>query len=315
MPTSPNITGRSKQAARKGPEIPFVHALLRVEGVSADGPSRRRLLIDASLQNPSNVTCSLISHWSEITADPGGIVGEGALLKQLHNNVANAVLPANGRMHLQFIVQMDSATLAEIERLRTSDVTLHLSARLLFAPAMSQSPQGNRFPPAILGLPWEVAILSDPGRNAVAHVIPQSEWIKLLSTWQWSELHIFELAFDPRRESPRHVRAFNLIRSAENRLRRNDFPGVLQDGRQALESLARDHRPSGSTKDGYQELLETQLVGARKQDRADAILLAASNYGHLARHENRPHKDITRADAVMYLRMILTLLAYLASAE
>jgi len=199
--------------------------------------------------------------------------------------------------------------LATIERHRKDDVVVKLQARILLAPIVPSAIRARR-DSAMLGSPWEAGIAGSSGTGVEVR-IAKSEWVNYLRTWKWSEIELFELVMHPVHEVPEFRRAFDLLRSAEERLRNGDYQGVFQNCRQVLESLAIDAAPDERLGEAYKAILH-RIAGEKKRERLHALLLALNKLGHLGRHENRPHEDLTRPDAVFMLRTTLSVVQYLA---
>ncbi len=278
----------------------------RIVSIRTEGPPARRLKVRVEIANPTNEDYVLLSSWTEASFNPGGAAAEGALFEQQHAQAYEARLTAAGKMSGEFSIPISPTLIGRVEEARGNDVALGLRSRLLFAPLHQIGDQ------KVLGVPWETGLDSADGQP-LGQPIPQSEWVKYLREWQWREIELFELPFDRHRESPQFQRAYELVRVAEERLRNGDFPGVLQNCRQALEGLAKDAGAGDDLRAGFAKLLTAHVLGEEKQRRTSALLMALNELGHLGRHELRPHEDIFRKDAVFMLRVTLSAIQYLTS--
>ena len=267
--------------------------------VRPEGPPYRRLVLPIRLDNPSDHDVAILSTWTEVKFNPPDTVAvTGVLFEQQHARLHPAVVPSGGKMLGAFHIPMNVPVLDSIERARTDQVTLQLRSRFLVARVVKQDET------AVLEAPREAGVWTVKDEQ-LGVVISRSDWIRYLSTWRWSEIELFELPFDGHRESPRFRRAFELLRDAEGRLRNGDFPGVLQSCRLVLESLAKDTSPDGTVADGFQAILAQSVQGDEMRSRLNDLIFRLSHVTHLARHEERPHEDVGRSDAVLCLRCTL----------
>jgi len=285
---------------------PFLRLSTYILQIAPEGPPCRRLKVRVRIDNPSDLICVLMSSWTEASFNPGGVAAEGVLFEQQHAQAHEAVLPAKGNLNGEFSIPVSPTLLERVEKARGNNVAFGLRSRFLFAPVHQD---GNR---QVVGAPWET-VLCPPEGQTLGREIQQSEWVGYLKVWQWREIELFEIPFDSGLESPQFQRAYALVRVAEGRLRNGDFSGVLQNCRQALEGLAKDAGAEGALDVGFEKLLADHILGEEKRRRTDALLRALNKLGHLARHEERPHEDIYRKDAVFVLRITLSAIQYLTS--
>lgn len=301
----------SSAAESANPSTPRIDTLRgRIARLQPGGPPVRHLLAWGEIDAPTEGTWVFLSSWSQAHFGPAGISVEaaayGGLLENFGPSASDRLWRAGTRASVSFTVPIAPALLDAIERDRTEGVALSIGCRLVLAPVLDR-----RGTSSTLGVPREFQVLDSNG-SPPGRVIALSDWVGYLRQWQWREIELFELPFDVGRESPSFRRAFDLLRTAEERLRNGDFGGTFQNCRQALESLAVDVGPPGDLKAGFSRLLAARLGEGERGKRVGALLMALNDLGHLGRHEQRPHEDLTRADAVFVLRSTLSAVQYLA---
>lgn len=260
-------------------------------------------MLSVRLESPWDRDVALLSGWTEATFNPpGSAAASGFLFQQQHSRVDPGVIKSRDHLLGEFHIPVSVPVLDAVERVRTEQVALQLRCRFLIAPVVKVDEE------LVLGMPRETGVRTIKN-DSLGIVISKSDWIRYLSAWRWADIELFELPFDRLRESPRFRRPFELLRNAEGRLRNGDHPGVLQSCRLVLESLAKDAKPEGDLAEGFQAVLEQSVRGQEVRLRLNELILGLSNLTHLARHEERPHEDITRPDAVFCLRCTLAVLA------
>jgi HEPN domain-containing protein len=148
------------------------------------------------------------------------------------------------------------------------------------------------------------------GTSDFKYTIPQSEWLKLLSQLKWSAIEIFEVPMESLSPDPNLRRAIELLREAQNRFLRGDWPGVLQNCRQAFEAAAADVGQTSDKSSNFQQLLD-RVGGGKKSEKLNEVVKSLSGFCQLGRHEDLPAVSITREDARAALRCTLSIFALL----
>ncbi len=146
-------------------------------------------------------------------------------------------------------------------------------------------------------------------------VIARSDWVKLLSKMEWSELELFELSIAALRDDENLRTAFQLLRDAEALLREGRYKSVLAHCRQAFESAAK-HESAGQVKKGFELLFERAFPESQNEEKRKALnhlIDALSAYAHLlGRHEQYPALHVSRDESEFGFRITLSLFSLLS---
>ena len=268
------------------------------------GPLPSRILsLDLTIKNPSSLAiCVLDAAWRVETGD-GHIIATGRLFREAGPTIEGM---QDGYAHLSIPMTPQALSLIE-ERRGGGDVVIHAFSSALIAYVV---PSTDR---PILSQP-SYAQFDNRGQGLVEHLIPQSEWVKLLSAMQWSELELIELPSRNLRALPIVGRAIERFEGARDCYRRGLWAEAMANCRRAIEALVKE--TTGEDDMGKSHAAITQLVGEGPRAEAiDDLLLALSSFLHLARHEAQPPVEITPTDARLALHLTGAILAYLGEPQ
>ncbi|MDX2252944.1 MAG: HEPN domain-containing protein [Nitrospira sp.] len=277
---------------------------LQIENVRASGPPSRAIELECSVQGLAGNSrpIAIITAWINVTLQ-GRIQVEGPYFKQFHAPAGKAIFPGRGALY----IPLNSSALDEIERHRQGDLEIRIDSRVLAAPVREVSLGGDTV--QILEAAAETTFMHD-GVSPVSFIIAQSKWINLLSQMRWSDLEIFEIPMEAFSSDENLKRAMDLLREAQKRFSRGDWPGVLQNCRQSFEAAAANVGQTSDKPTAFQRLVG-RVGGGKKSDKLNDLLKAVSEFCHLGRHEDFPAVCITREDARAALRCALSIFALL----
>jgi len=163
--------------------------LINVQELYADQPPRRQLVLTCNITNSASYDICILDAWVKVEALNSLKLTEGKLFQSMHNSVDPAIIPQrkDGIGSGSFHIDLPPQVLQRIEEQRAGgDVKLFISSRVLVSEVF---PVNNV---KVLGVPFETEF-ENAGSGRFEHVIPQSEWIKLLKNLAWSELEVLEL--------------------------------------------------------------------------------------------------------------------------
>lgn len=282
---------------------------LQIREISASAPPYRALSLKCNVHNRINKEVTILEAWVTVKTGASKTLADGFHFEQHHAPSHRATIQSGGQGPGTILVPLTADSLSSLEKERNGrDLELNIYSHVLIAPIEAIELTTGE-PIYILGAPRET-LFSARGYSPVPHKIPQSEWIKLLSSMKWSEIELFELPMETFRSDPGFQRAVELLREAQNRFFRGDWPGTLQNCRQAFEAAAGDVGQSDNKKDNFQKL-SNRLGGSRKSEKLNTLISSLSGFAHLGRHEDVPKIDITREDALMVLRCTLSIFSLL----
>jgi hypothetical protein len=209
----------------------------------------------------------------------------------------------------EITIPLTVSTILAIENHRNGgDLVLKIDSRVLLCP-VHQGPTGPSS--SVLSAPMETRFSVDGGVGDIKCTIPQSEWVKLLPQLGWSDIELLELPIDFLRGHLKLARARERLNDAQISLARGDWEGVLQDCRKAVEAVAFALTDEEDSQAAMSRMKEHFGKGP-KGENLTAIALAFSKFLHLARHEQSEPITLERADAILALRITVSLMDYLA---
>src|SRR5438128_451390 len=97
---------------------PFLTLKANILSITAEGPPCRRLKVRVSIENPSDLSCALLSSWTEASLNPGGIAVEGDLFEQLHAQAFEAFIRGRGSLNGEFSVPITPLLIDRVETSR-----------------------------------------------------------------------------------------------------------------------------------------------------------------------------------------------------
>ena len=277
------------------PRIPIT----TIVNVRASGPPNRKLEVSFRFRNPTEFTFTLLDVWISVTSIAGLELAEGRLLR-IHSHVVNA----GEEGYAEIAVPLSSIALQHIENRRAGgDVDLRISSRVLIC----QMRETNGHP--IMAKP--VQTYFDQGqRGYLEHTIPQSDWVKLLSSMQWSELELLEIPSRNLRSLPIPSRALKRFEDAQRHYRQGLWPETMASCRMVIEAFVKEVTGQDDMTEAL--LAISELIGhGPKADTLDKLIRGFSPFLQLARHEQEPPISIGPADATLALRVTGSIIAFI----
>jgi hypothetical protein len=221
-----------------------------------------------------------------------------------------------------FVLPISSEILDAVEGARSGDVLLYIEGRLVVAPLLSTvkpsrpregraqaASAGGAEParPILLGAPYETLGGGQYNTHMVGMTIAKSDWIRHLASWRWSEIELFEIALTNRSEHAQYRQVYDYLRQAQQSYREGDFRATLAHAHASLESLAKTVG-NGSVPKGYEQIIAARVKGDTMRTDLGKVIRALNDLSHAGRHARPPEEEVTRADALLVLRMTLGLL-------
>lgn len=147
-------------------------------------------------------------------------------------------------------------------------------------------------------------------RGHFEYKIPQSDWVKLLSSMQWSELELIEVPSLTIRNSSVPIRAIGRFEEAQHHYRNGNWSETMASCRKVFEALVKEVTDQDNM---AQTLLAlNQILGENpKTDCLDKLINGLSPFLHLGRHEQQPPFPIGSAEATLALRVTGSILSYI----
>jgi hypothetical protein len=242
--------------------------------------------------------------WVKAVAMNGMGLAEGKIFQSMNNRADPAlILPGKEGMGA-FHIELSSESMHKIEQERGgSDFKLTVYSRVLVSEVRLDSKIPTLMPP------YETDF--EIGNTArFEHIIPQSEWIKLLRSLAWSELELFELPASSFRSSPTLARAFARFEEAQQNFRNGLWEETLLNCRKAFEAVVFEHSDTPSMSKASQAFILI-LGDGEKAERFNNIAKSLGEFLHLGRHETKPNVSIKPADAELAIFLTGGLLRYL----
>ncbi len=277
---------------------------ITVVNLYAHQPPRRLLEIYCNISNPTSFDICILDAWVNIASLGGLKIAEGKIFQTMHNRVDPAIIPAGKTGQGAFNIALPADVIKYIEERRAGgDVKLWVSSRVLVSRVITVNDVKT------LEVPFETQFING-GSGRFEHVIPQSEWIKILKNLLWSELEVLEIPLSRIRSIPLLARAVSRFEDAQECHRRGDWEESMLNCRKAFEAIVQDATEQSNMKKANQALILIMGEGA-KADRLNELAKSLGNFLHLARHENLPDITIKRADSELALLLTGAMLSYL----
>ncbi len=275
-----------------------------IESIVGHPYPTHQLEISCRITNPAQHDLCILDIWARIEALSGLRLAEGKVFQTMYNRVDLAVIEAGKEGRAKCLIDLLPRLLNELEQRRVGgDVTLHISSRILASVVHATT---NR----PLGMPFETDFASRSD-SQIEHRIPQSEWIRILTSIGWSELEILEVPVNALRSDQRLQRAFGRFQDAQKCLRRGDWDETLLNCRKCFEAITQDLTGSEDMSKS-QQALENLIADSHKTEYINNIVLHLSKFLHLGRHEQLSTISIGPSDARLALHLTGALLAYLS---
>lgn len=277
---------------------------INVLEIRAERPPRRQLEISCNVHNPAPFDIYILDAWVKVEVLNGLKVTEGKLFHSFNNKIDPAIIPAGESGSGAFVIELPATVLKHVEERRAGgDIKLVLSSRVLISEICVVN--GVK----ALGLPFETQFRNGRTDN-FEYLIPQSEWVKVLKSLEWSELEILELPASRLRSNPTLARALQRFEDALECYRRGDWAETMLNCRKVFEAMVQDVTGTSEMRKAHQTL-ESIIGEGKKADSLDKMIKALNNFLHLGRHEQPPPISIKRADAQLALHLTGPLLTYL----
>lgn len=273
--------------------------VLAITNGHASGLPNRQVRLGFRYTNPFEIAITILDAWFSISSIGGMEIAQGRLLRSHGSQV-----DSREESYAELIVPISASILQNIEARRAGgDVDLRISSHVLICQIQEIS--GAR-------------IMSDPSqsyfdqgnRGYFEYIIPQSDWIKLLASMQWSELELIEIPSRNLRALPIPARAIKRFEEAQHHYRQGQWSETLASCRMAFEALVKEVTGQNDMAQALPAL--KQLLGDNpKTNRLDKLISDFSQFLHLARHEQQPPVVIGPAEAMLALRVTGSIIAYI----
>lgn len=274
---------------------------LEINNVSiVSGYPNRILGFGGEISNNGNNDVLIIRAWAKIRAK------NITLIESECFRFIGSVINRQNKITTNIHIPLSDNILRALEVARAGgDIEFEFESELILSP-ISQSPPWPGFPASeqrFLMYPQSERLLLKRGSS---YRIPQSDWVKLLSQMQYSEIELFEIPAKSFISDPDLKRAFETLRKAQDQFRLGHWKETLHNCRLAFEAAASE---IGKTEDKKQNFLKLADLagGGEKSKRLDDLIHALSEYAQLGRHEDFPGISITREDALAVLRFTLSI--------
>ncbi|MEW6517563.1 MAG: hypothetical protein AB1439_11755 [candidate division FCPU426 bacterium] len=263
----------------------------------SSGLPLRLLELKCEIRNQSTCAICILDVWVKVIGKTGTSIAEGKIMNILSPIIQPGTV-TQGSIEIQFTPNV----LKYIEEQRAGgDVDFTIYAQALVCQVETEPK------PIVLGQPVYKQITED---TRIDYHIPQSEWIKHLRMFAWSEVELIELPARSIQRKPNVARALDRFNDAINCYRRGLWDETLMNCRKAFEALIKDTSGSDDMGRGL-EAINKIVSDHQKADKINSIIVELSGYLHLARHEQQNSVIMEPKDAQLALHFTGALLAYL----
>lgn len=270
----------------------------------AQQPPRRLLEIFCNISNPTSFDICILDAWVKIESLGGLKIAGGKIFQTMHNRVDPAIIPKGKTGLGAFNIALPADVIKYIEERRAGgDVKLYITSRVLVSRVITVNDVKT------LEVPFETQFING-GSGRFEHVIPQSEWIKILKDLLWSELELLEVPLSRIRSTPLLARAVIRFEDAQECHRRGDWEESMLNCRKAFEAIVQDATKQSNMKKTNQVFISMMGEGP-KTDRLIVLAKSLGDFLHLGRHENFPGITIKRADSELALLLTGAIFTYL----
>jgi hypothetical protein len=248
--------------------------------------------------NPINKPITIIDVWVSINAN-GQNIAEGKFI-----NILGSEIDPKGEATAELFIPMTTYIIQNIEQTRKgSDVFLQIRTNALLCTTLHKGKS------IVLGEPIRSQFNQD-NRGAIEHKIPQSEWVKLLSEMQWSELELIEIPNSIIRAIPELDRAIICYKDAQKQYREGHWSQAVINCRSVFEALVKD-----ATEQNKMSLAPdaiNKLIGeGPKSDSINDLIIGLTSLLQLARHQQQPQIEIDPSEATIAIRVTGSILTYI----
>ncbi len=272
--------------------------------VQVDRLPIRQLKLLCEVNNPESFDICIFDSWVTIEAFSGLKLAEGRIFHSMHNSIDPATIPKNKSIQGAFVFELSPMVLHCIEEHRAGgDINLIITSRVLVTEVWKVNEMKT------LGVPFETAF-GNEYTSRFEHLIPQSEWIKLLKSLEWSELEIIELPSSKLRSIPTLAHALGCFENARTCYRQGNWAETLLNCRKVVEAIVKSGSETNNMKKAL-EVFKTLIDDDTKAKCINEFVKEFNKFLHLGRHVQHPNISIKRTDAQLALQMTGTLLMYL----
>lgn len=268
----------------------------------------RRIILHCQMTNHYEYPLTGIEVVATITAHVGGQMVR--LAEGLRGYVGRGeppsayYYPPKLDFELIAIVPVTNEQLAEIESIRTDDVSLSIMGEVSYSIAHQLNENAGHW--AMGERRWN--LLTRNGRPDNFHC-PQSEWLKHLARLKWNDYEVLEI---PRNKGDsRFSRAYEQLGKASSQYRNGQWDSCALHCRKAYEAAMKDATGDDELKRAAEAVL-SRHAGVKKE-RLTSLLLALGAYTHLARHEGLEQVHFDRFDAAQVLFMTTAAVDFIAN--
>lgn len=272
--------------------------VISLHNVSATGLPSRLLHLSFSFTHPFQENILIVDSWASVTTINGAKLTEGSLLR-IHSRELQPKEEGYGEL----AIPMTSQALGYIEERRAGgDIELRVNSSILALHYLSND-QSKSFE-AVYGQ------LDQGKTGGFTYKIHQSEWVRLLGSFQWSELELLEIPSRNLRTLPIPERALRRFEDAVQQYRRGYWESAMANCRMAYEALVKEVSEEDDMRMSPEVLAE--LLGEPKRAEAiDKAIFELKDFLHLARHEQQPTIEVGPADATFAIRVTGAILTYI----
>ncbi len=191
-----------------------------------------------------------------------------------------------------------------IERLRAGTAPLRFATRVkVRARELIVESQPGRLVRYLAG---RAQVVNSPGHLVLT--VDRDTWVAVLKKIGWSEIEVFEIDASALGDDPAFQEAIGRLRKAQDAFRTRSSPDdVLANCYRALEGIAKV-KGSNSVVAGFKTLMEeTFPKDERKRPLVNEIIRNVKDFAHFGRHEEVPPVNVSFPEALMILKMTLSL--------
>jgi len=266
--------------------------------------------IAGELTSGSSSRVSLLSLKARVRVENAFHLGNEVLCEH------DAELSGDRPMRVYVPVSFDPRTLDAIEAKRNGDLGIgfEVYATALVAPIIEAPGAADR-PRLLAGAPTKEHVecrSADDRQNAFR--VDRDAWLQILSTFQHTELEVFELPVHRLKAKGLPQEALTSVHAAHTAFRNGDWDGTLKKCRDAFEAVATSAARASDLAAGFDVLWKGMLpdpVDDKKRDALNEVATAIGKFQHLGRHKKFPFTPVDRVDALLALRVTLSVFGYM----
>lgn len=263
--------------------------------------------VGGTIQNASEVPVAVLSALADVRAE-----GLQLIVQPASAFGAVGTLAPHGAATVQIPVTLSAAALRTLHERRSDRgaVEFRFLVHAVVAEVVTLPGTGRE----CLGVPLGLSV-SVQGNAGEAYRVDRDAWLKLLGDLQYDEIEVFELRAQSLRSRENLRVALDHLHRAGDHYRRSHWRETLAACSDAFEAAATATAGSDNVRAGFEQLWEEVLpndVDAPKRGHLDQIVRALRDLLQIGRHSRAPFVGVTEDDALLALRMTLTMFEYVS---